>query len=79
MNVMKTNLMHSKDVPLCQIVIGNDEIEEIKEYLNFGQMGHLCQYIDAEISKIIRSEWKGFNTIKEVLKAGKEPTCHFLK
>ena len=66
---MKTKLIHSKVVPQDCIVVGNDEIKGVKEYVYLELTISVCQDMDSEILQRIRSDRKTFTTIKDRLEA----------
>ena len=75
----KTKSMNSRDVPQGHIVIESDEIEEVKEYAYLEQMVNMRQDMDVKISQRIRSGWKAFAMIKDVLKVKLNKTCQSLQ
>ena len=45
------------------ILVRNNEIEEMEEYIYFGRMVNMCRDMDAEILGMIKSERKAFATL----------------
>ena len=71
--------MHQNVLQDC-IVVGSNEIEEVKEYINLGHMVNICLWMDAEILWGIRSEWKAYHDITYAQgKCGQDPTCWSLQ
>ena len=48
--------------------IGSDETEEVKDFVYFRRIENVNQDMDTEISSRIKPGWKGFTTIKNILK-----------
>ena len=49
---------------MAGIVVGDDEVEEVKEYVDLRQEVNYA--VEKEISRRIRAEWKAFSYIKDV-------------
>ena len=64
-NCMKSKFLRSEYVPQNRIVMGKDEIKEVKESVNLGRMVNMYRDMWGEISRRIKSGWKPFNTIKD--------------
>ncbi|KAL7868246.1 hypothetical protein SRHO_G00096300 [Serrasalmus rhombeus] len=62
--------MRSDGVAHSKIVVGGNELEEVESYL--GQEVNMRHDLTKEISQRIRSGWKAFNSVKDVLKAKKK-------
>ena len=64
--------------PSC-IVVGSDEIKEMKVYIHLGGMVTMCRDMDEEISWRIKTGWKVFTTIKDVIQVNLDKTqCAYL-
>ena len=59
----------SEDVLQSQIVVGSDEIEEMKEYIYFVWMVNMFLDINVEILHGLRPRWIAHISINDVLKA----------
>ncbi len=67
LNRMKTKFMRSENTTPGRILVEGEAIEEVKEYSYLGQVVTMDRDMKPEIARRIRSGWRAFNSIKDVL------------
>ena len=74
MHMGKTKVMFNKFAKEKDIIIENQSIEKLEEYVYLGTLTKMSKKLDIELSRRITAGWKAFWKYKDVLKS-KLPIC----